>query len=172
MKNALQGLHMDIELDSSLSIIVEKGFIRRQDFYLLKALVQTDLQIRPDLFFDQTDVEQFLNHFHIDGWNRQYGLNRIKAEHRLAQALLFVSEIFKLWRATGPELPLIGIISLSSNDRLEIDVADIKVSFYVDRVGVLGWLDNDLEKYKENAVLEINSTIDCNFLDELKSIAT
>jgi hypothetical protein len=117
----------------------EEGFRQEGGCFVLIGTAPTKTNVRRTDFQDDTGFECFMNRIHAFDYCETGSV---------ADALGFVLELFRLWRAVFHGRTLRAILSCRGEDTV--------VRWHLLRDGE-AWLDGDLEKYEE-AVLEIDST--------------
>jgi hypothetical protein len=137
MRNLLSGLSLDRSLVSSLEAIADGGFVNQDGCYVLRVFLKTT-NVTKSAFGDCTGYECFVNSLHIEDY---------EAEQPLAQAILLVKQVFRVWSSTNPNVRLTGIVSA--------DEFSVVAKFHVRRIGE-HWLSDNIEGY-EDPILSIDS---------------
>jgi hypothetical protein len=144
MRIRLSGLQLDRPLALSLKTIADGGFVHHEGCRVLRGLSVTTNATR-STFGDCTGYECFVNSLHVEDYD---------AEQPLAQAILFVTQIFHVWNASEPDTCLTAIVSA--------DEFSVVAKFHVKRTGER-WLSENIEGY-EDPVLSIDSDEDIALL--------
>ena len=126
------------ELPAALVDVVKEGLLEEDGCVLLRSLYARSKSVPRSNFLDRTGYECFVNHLHIDVCDAKDGINI---------GLTFFAAIERLCSDRGVDVPITGILSF--------DEVGLTVRFHVVRFGER-WLCDDLEKYQQEGVAEIN----------------
>jgi hypothetical protein len=130
--------------DEGLSRIAKSGFVFKDGCYLLRGLIPTHTNVGRWDFPDRTGYECTMNHIHID--------DHVDSDF-LAFGISFVEEVFETWRTQGYEPELMAIFAVDESG-LE---SGLMIAFHAKRPNEQ-WLDENLENYREEAVLMVDSS--------------
>lgn len=139
MAERLHAIRPTTLLPAPLAEAFADGFRQDGGCYVLVGTAPIKTNARRSDFQDDTGFECFMNHIHALDYCETGGV---------ADALGFIAELFRLWRAVYGEQTLRAILSCRGEDAV--------LRWHLLRDGE-AWLADDLEKYDE-AVLEIDST--------------
>ncbi|EUC17707.1 UNVERIFIED_ORG: hypothetical protein BDU10_7515 [Burkholderia sp. CF145] len=140
MRNLLSGLQLNRSLSPSLKAVADNGFVHHNGCYVLRDLSATTNATRSTLG-DSTGYECFVNSLHIEDY---------EADQPLAQAILFVMQVFQIWNAAAPNKYLTAIVSAGE--------FSVVAKFHVKRPDE-HWLSDNIEGY-DDPVLSIDSNED------------
>jgi hypothetical protein len=140
----LRALSIERTLPTSLQDIIDEGIHCRDGLWLLRAMDTGETNVTPSSFPDAVGYECFINHFHIND-QLGNGVEDAPVEEQLAYGLRFVLDVQKRL----PREPHFTII-LSCNED------DCSVRVHAHREGQ-HWIADDLEDYRDDAVLVIGS---------------
>ena len=129
----------DIVLPHRLLSILNSGLVIKDGCVLFKDLLSECHTTSRDNFSDMTGYECFVNHIHLNGRNF---IKMIKT------GVSFLAKVSIVYKKSGTNVPLVGIISL-----IETDVSGITVRFHLNRLNEV-WLADDIEAYEEECVAE------------------
>jgi hypothetical protein len=141
MITLLKSVDLKTHLTPALMQISQKGFDFRDECYVLRALVAKSPNTSRSRFSDCTGYECFVNSLHIEDYD---------AKTPLAQAILFLKDIFVIWRTTMPAEVLVGIVSA--------DEFSVVVKVHLRRPEE-AWLSSNLDAY-EDAIMSFESSDD------------
>lgn len=128
------------DLPKELFDIAAKGFIEEGQCFILQHMASREKNVSISNFPDLTGYECFINCLHIDDYVGQ---------DYLFWSLKFMDVVLNSWRAMNKEHKLRAIVST--------DDLGAVIRFHVLRENE-NWLSDDLESYKEEAVLFMDST--------------
>ncbi|MBC3465349.1 hypothetical protein [Pseudomonas sp. RW10S2] len=147
MQRVVRGLNRSGSvLERELVEIANSGFLLSEGCVFLNALKASCSSATASNFQDCTGFECFVNSLHIDDY--------VSGDY-LVQALLFVSEVFSLWRD----------FKFLSGDFAAIVLLDelgVVVKFHLVRGGE-SWLASDLERYEEAVLYMLSSDAPTKF---------
>ncbi|WP_057470826.1 hypothetical protein [Rhizobium sp. Root1203] len=134
-------------LHPELKALAAGGFTAKSGCQFLSALLQNSKSVTRKDFPDAVGLECFVNSVHIDDYD---------VTDPLLQAIVFVEEVLRAWKATGSDYILVAIISSEENN--------VVVKFHLKRDGQR-WLAEDLDRYLDAIlVAEISSKEPLNAL--------
>ncbi|MEN8513231.1 hypothetical protein [Burkholderia sp. RS02] len=140
MREALNGVRLDLPLSESLQSIADSGFELRDECYFLRALLGSTNASRKS-FPDCIGYECFINSLHVEDYD---------SASPLTQAVLLVKEVFRVWNAMQLPSQLTAVVSASDSR--------VVVRFHVRRAGEQ-WLSDDIEGY-DDPVMSMESSED------------
>ncbi|WP_080630898.1 hypothetical protein [Burkholderia gladioli] len=143
MRNILYKVKLNCSINSSLMDVVNGGFVLRDGCYFLSLLLK-GVNASMENFPDRTGYECFVNSLHIEDYD---------PVSPLAQAIIFIKEIFSIWNVVN-EVDLLAAIVM-------VDEFSVVTKFHVDRVGEQ-WLSSNIDDY-DDPVFFILSSEDVNF---------
>ncbi len=142
MNNAMKKLYSPdwdlsrVQLPKGLNEMLEGGVVLHDGCYVLKKSFEANPHIHLDQFEDRTAYEHFLNHMHIED----------NGGICLPVAFAYLQRVSDVLRREFPNEQFVGIISSTRKGR------DCVVGFHARHEGEQGWLSDDLEGYKTEAV--------------------
>lgn len=123
-----------------LANILSHGFLEEEGCFFLASLKKKSGNVTLKRCHDHTGYECFVNSIHIDDYvNGDY----------LVYAFLFVEKCFNYWNKLGRDEVLNAVISKNRFGSV--------VKIHLVREGQ-SWLSNDIEGYREEAILSIHSS--------------
>jgi hypothetical protein len=131
MKEIIGMLKFDRPLIPSLKSIANAGFVESENCYLFDSLARNFTNAKRANFQDCTGYECFVNSLHVEDY---------ESDQPLAQGILLVDEVFRVWRAANPALQLTAIVSA--------DELAVVLRFHVKRSGEQ-WLSDDIKGYMD-----------------------
>jgi hypothetical protein len=140
----VRALSVERPLPARIQSIIDQGAHCRDGMWLLRAMDTGETNVTPSSFPDAVGYECFINHFHIND-QLDDGEENAPAEEQLAYGLRFILDIQKRL----PREPRFTLI-LSCNED------DCSVRAHTHREGQR-WIADDLEAYRDDAVLVINN---------------
>ncbi|TXC87194.1 hypothetical protein FRZ40_06130 [Paraburkholderia azotifigens] len=138
MKEIIGALKFDKPLIPSLKSIANAGFVEKEECYLFDSLARKLTNAKRANFLDCTGYECFVNSLHVEDY---------ESDEPLAQGILLVDEVFRVWKASNPTFQLTAIISA--------DELTVVARFHVKRSGEQ-WLNDDIEGYMD-PVMSVDS---------------
>jgi hypothetical protein len=127
------------ELHPALAPIAREGIVKIGRLYFLKSFIRQRSTAPKEL--DEIGVEHWVNHFHLDDY--------VAVDH-LQQSLRFMNQVFEQWNRRRSVGVLNSLVALAKNGKSAV------LSFHLVRPGQT-YLDDDLEGYRSEAILEISS---------------
>ncbi|MEK6314840.1 MAG: hypothetical protein V4807_10520 [Burkholderia gladioli] len=143
MRNILYKVKLNCSINSSLMDVVNGGFVLRDGCYFLSLLLK-GANVSRENFPDRTGYECFVNSLHIEDYDPVLPL---------AQAIIFIKEIFSIWNVMN-EVDLLAAIVM-------VDEFSVVTKFHVNRVGEQ-WLSSNIDDY-DDPVFFILSSENVNF---------
>ncbi len=131
--------NIELKLRPELKKIIDSGLEVDGGCVLFTEFSKKDTNVAQKDFEDKTRYECFLNSFYV---------NDYIDSSLLEQSILFVEEIFLMWKNFQRSEILVAILS--------IDEDDFKLKFHIKRLNE-NYLNDDLDKYEE-ALLLVDST--------------
>lgn len=138
MKEIIGTLKFDRPLIPSLKSIANAGFVESEGCYLFHSLARKLTNAKRANFQDCTGYECFVNSLHVEDYEN---------DEPLAQGILLVDEVFRVWKASNSTFHLTAIISA--------DELTVVARFHVKRSGEQ-WLSDDIEGYMD-PVMSVDS---------------
>ncbi|WP_321867849.1 hypothetical protein [Paraburkholderia tropica] len=138
MREKIGALKFTKPLIPSLKSIADGGFVEKDDCYLLDSFAQNPTNAKRTNFQDCTGYECFVNSLHVEDY---------ADDEPLAQGILFIEAVFRVWKVSNPALALTAIISA--------DELAVVTRFHVKRSGQQ-WLSDDIEGHID-AVMSVDS---------------
>lgn len=129
MRKIIGALSFGKPLIPSLKSIADGGFVENDNCYLLDSFARNPTNAKRTNFQDCTGYECFVNSLHVEDY---------ADEEPLAQGILFVEAVFRVWKVSNPALALTAIISA--------DELAVVTRFHVRRSGEQ-WLSDDIEGF-------------------------
>ncbi len=127
------------DLHPALVPIAREGIVKVGRLYFLKSFIRQRSTAPKDL--DEIGFEHWVNHLHLDDY--------VATDH-LRQSLRFMNQVLAHWNRQKRVGALNSFVSLPKNRKSAV------LSFHLVRPGQT-YLDDDLEGYRSEAVLEISS---------------
>ncbi len=139
MKNMFsdEAENMYVPLPSGLGRLLDDGLILRDGCLLLTSLLECASSVERRYFPDETGYECFVNKIHIDDY---------VVEKQLLTGMSFLHALSLRCADMKGTLPVRGILSTSEDGTI--------VRFHQHRPSQC-WLDDDLDHYTEEGVLEV-----------------
>lgn len=129
------------KLSPKLLQVVWQGFFRRNGCFFLTCFAERLDFVSLKDFPDKTGYECFINSIHIDDY--------YAGKAQLVQGLVLINEVLSVWDKKYSSQLLVCILS-KSNDN------GVTIKMHLHREGE-HWLDGDLEVYKDEGVLVVDS---------------
>ncbi|WP_245621275.1 hypothetical protein [Paraburkholderia ferrariae] len=137
MAALLGGTSVNCTLASPLARIASDGFAIDDGCYVFRGVSKVTTPTMSS-FPDRTGYEAFVNSFHVEDYD---------SVSPVAQAILFVTEVFRHWNARESVATLVAILSA--------DEFSVVARFHLRRDGER-WLSDNIEGY-EDPVMSVDS---------------